>query len=265
MPRCVTVCVVLFAVLGTHSPAPWAADSFWTGPGLGEPGGNFRTASNWTFTPPPFPLVPAPGGADDTANFGLGRDPEDRYTVINVRGENDRLVVHDDSLRLVIPDFNVGSEIDYALLNDTTTSPSLTIGVNPTEVADVILQGGGGRAVVSTQTTSIGRAVLSTGILTVTDELRLLGSGDLIVGESGSGMLTIENGAVVASDAGLLGVNEGLGFFGSGTATVSGAGSTWNVNVGLTVGVEVRARSRSKAAAASPTHLAILDSSPARR
>ncbi|HEX2474063.1 MAG TPA: hypothetical protein VHK01_04930, partial [Lacipirellulaceae bacterium] len=86
--------VIVFAALQCGRAA-WAVDFFWTGPGLGGPGGNFRNASNWTFTPPPFPLDPAPGGEGDTANFDLGRVPENRYTVTNVRGENERLVVHD--------------------------------------------------------------------------------------------------------------------------------------------------------------------------
>ncbi|HEX2473824.1 MAG TPA: hypothetical protein VHK01_03700, partial [Lacipirellulaceae bacterium] len=129
-------------------------------------------------------------------------------------------------------------ETDYVLSNDTPTSPSLTIGVNPGEVADVILRGGGGRTVISSQATSIGRATLSTGRLTVTDELRLLGSGDLMVGESGTGTLTIENGAVVSSDEGLLGVNEALGFAGLGIVVVTGSGSNWNMQEGLDVGIE---------------------------
>jgi T5SS/PEP-CTERM-associated repeat protein len=237
MTRCSLTRVVLLVSLNWSSPA-LAVDFFWTGPDIGGPGGNFRQAQYWTFTPPPFPLDPAPGGAGDTANFDLSRDPENRYTVTNVQGENDRLIVHDDSLTLVIPDVNIGSATDYVLSNDTATSPSLTIGVALGDVADVILAGGGGRAVIGTQSTTIGRAAFSTGILTVTDELRWLGSGELMVGESGSGTLTIQNGAVVSSNQGLLGLNEGLGFFGSGTVLVTGAGSNWNMDQGLGVGLE---------------------------
>jgi T5SS/PEP-CTERM-associated repeat protein len=237
MPRCNLTRVALLVALGWTSPAQ-AVDFFWVGPGLGGPGGNFRNSNNWTFTPPPFPLVPAPGGASDTANFDLGRTPENRYTVTNVHGENNRLIVHDDSLTLVVADVNIGAATDYVLSNDTTTSPSLTIGVALGDVADVILAGDGGRAVVSTQATTIGRAPLSTGILTVDNELRLIGAGDLVVGESGIGTLTIQNEAVVASDRGLLGVNEGPGYRASGNVLVTGTGSTWNIDEALIVGVE---------------------------
>jgi len=229
--------VALFAALGWISPAR-AVDFFWVGPGLGGPGGNFRNSNNWTFTPPPFPLDPAPGGANDTVNFDLGRAPENRYTVTNVHGENNRLIVHDDSLTLVVADVNIGAATDYVLSNVTTTSPSLTIGVALGDVADVILAGDGGRAVVSTQATTIGQAPLSTGVLTVDNELRLIGAGDLMVGESGTGTLTIQNGAVVASDHGFLGLNEGVGYFGSGTVLVTGTNSTWNTDAGLVIGVE---------------------------
>ena len=229
--------VILPAYLSWASPAR-AVDFFWIGPGLGGPGGNFQTSQNWTFNPPPFPLDPAPGGANDSANFDLGRAPENRYTVTNVHGENDRLIVHDDSLTLVVPDVNIGSATDYVLSNETTTSPSLTVGVALADVADVILAGDGGRAIVSTQATTIGQAPLSTGILTIDNNLRLIGVGDLVVGESGTGTLTIQNGAVVASDHGLLGVNEGPGYFGSGTVVVTGTDSSWNTDAGLVVGVE---------------------------
>jgi T5SS/PEP-CTERM-associated repeat protein len=179
--------------------------------------------------------VPAPGRADDTANFDLGRAPEDRYTVTGVSGQNDRLIVHDDSLMLVISDSFLGD--DYVLLNDTDISPSLTVGVALGDVADLILEGATSSASISTRTTTIGRASLSTGLVTV-DNLQWVGLGNLTVGESGSGELTIQNGADVSNAIGSIGVNGGILTSGTGTVTVTGAGSTWNNSGGLIVGVE---------------------------
>ena len=237
MPRWILISFTLLASLAWMLPAR-AVDFFWEPSVIGGPSGNFRTSQNWTFTPPPFPLEPAPGGANDTVNFDLGRAPENRYTVTNVHGENNRLVVHDDSLTLVVPDVNIGVATDYVLSNDSTTSPSLTIGVALGDVADVILAGDGGRAVVDMQAATIGLAPLSTGTLTVDNFLRLRGAGELVVGESGTGTLTIQNEAVVASAGGLLGINEGPGYRASGTVLVTGTGSTWNIDEELNVGGE---------------------------
>ena len=154
MPHRILIRVALFASLDLSSPA-LAVDFFWTGPDIGGPGGNFRQSQYRTFTPPPFPLVPAPGGADDTVNFDLGLDTEDRYTVTNVRGENSRLIIRDDSLSLDIPDSVVG--VDYRLSNVSDTSPSLTVGTGTGHTANLILQGDGLGSVLSTQTTVIGR------------------------------------------------------------------------------------------------------------
>jgi T5SS/PEP-CTERM-associated repeat protein/autotransporter-associated beta strand protein len=61
-----------------------------------------------------------------------------------------------------------------------------------------------------------------------------LGSNDLVVGDAGTGNLTISNGGNVTSGAGYLGYNNGS----SGIVTVTGANSTWNLgsNNSLVVG-----------------------------
>ncbi|HEX2477215.1 MAG TPA: hypothetical protein VHK01_20840 [Lacipirellulaceae bacterium] len=234
MPRCVLATVIVFAALQCGRAAR-AVDFFWTGPDLGGPGGNFRNSNNWTFTPPPFPLSAAPGGEDDTANFDLGRSPASPYTVTGVGGQNDRLIVHDDSLTLVVSDSSLG--VDYALVNNSEASPSLTIGLSSLDVADLTLRGANSTASISTETTSIGRSILSTGVLTV-DNLQWDGDGDVIVGESGTGTLTIQNGSDVTSDQGLLGLNYVLDLFGIGTVVVTGAGSTWTNDLDVWVGGE---------------------------
>lgn len=177
----------------------WAMDFSWSGPGLGGPGGNFRTAGNWTYTPPPFPLVSAPGGADDIVNFDLGRDPEDRYTVTNVNGVNDRLIVHDDSLRLQID--------DYQLLSTDEGHPSFVVGATSGDEADVILQGVGD-ATLRTEHAVIGLGVASVGEVTV-DRVQWDVDGTLAIGGlsggGGNGTLTIQNGSLVASETGGIG------------------------------------------------------------
>ncbi|WP_136622784.1 autotransporter domain-containing protein, partial [Mesorhizobium sp. 10.2.3] len=79
----------------------------------------------------------------------------------------------------------------------------------------------------------LGYKVGSTGTVTVDGVgSSWINSGDLYVGDSGTGTLTIENGGKVS--------NAGIGWIGTdvgstGTATVDGAGSVWN-SAGLVVG-----------------------------
>jgi T5SS/PEP-CTERM-associated repeat protein len=270
MPRCKLTLIVLLSSLGWSSPA-LAVDFFWVGPGLGGPGGNFRTAGNWTFTPPPFPLEPAPGGAGDTANFDLGRAPENRYTVTNVNGQNGQMLIHNDSLRLEIN--------DYQLLSADEDNPSFIVGVISGDEADVVLSGIG-NATLRTNETVIGLGVASTGELTV-DHLQWLvdgqlnvgGRADFVGGTGGDGTMTIQNGSLVASDHATIGDtvgsigevivsnsawtvdgilrvgSQGIGtlliqnggtvssesglIHGNSTATIDGAESAWNVGEGL--------------------------------
>jgi T5SS/PEP-CTERM-associated repeat protein len=150
-----------------------------------------------------------------------------------VRGQNDRLIVHDDSLTLVVPDSSLG--VDYALVNSSETTPSLTIGLAALDAANVTLRGATSAASISTETTSIGRSALSSGVLTV-DNLQWNGDGDLIVGETGTGTLTIQNGSEVTSNQGYLGLNYVLDHGSFGTVTVTGEGSTWYNLAQLLVG-----------------------------
>lgn len=222
MPGCNLRRVLLCVVLGWPAPAS-AVDFFWQGPLLGGPGGNFRTASNWTFTPPPFPLLAAPGGADDTANFDLGRDPEDRYTVRNVSGVNDRLLIHSDSLRLEID--------DYQLLNEDEDDRSLVVGADSGDNADVILTGVG-NATLRTKDAVVGLGVASIGELVV-DHLQWDVNGVIGVagfGASGNGTLRIQNGSLVASDTAAIGTTNGS----IGAVVISD--SSWTVDGSITVG-----------------------------
>ncbi|MEM6503848.1 MAG: PEP-CTERM sorting domain-containing protein [Planctomycetota bacterium] len=90
-----------------------------------------------------------------------------------------------------------------------------------------------GGTVTVNNNTRIGQEAGSTGELTVT------GAGSawnhdssLVVGNSGEGTLSVEDGATATSGSAFLGLNVGS----SGNATVSGAGSTWSVSSALSMG-----------------------------
>jgi T5SS/PEP-CTERM-associated repeat protein len=215
-------CVLLSAVLGWPAPA-LAVDFYWQGQLLGGPGGNFRTAQNWTYTPPPFPLQAAPGGADDTANFDLGRDSEDRYTVRNVDGVNDQLLVHSDSLRLEID--------DYQLLSEDDANRSLVVGAGGGDIADVVFVGVG-NSTLRSKDVFIGLGVASIAE-TVVDHLQWDVDGEIGVagfGGNGNGKLTIQNGSQVASDVAAIGTWDGS----LGEVVISN--SNWAVAGSITVG-----------------------------
>jgi fibronectin-binding autotransporter adhesin len=201
-----------------------ATDYSWNFPGSGT----FNNAINWSpFNPGGGAL--GPGGAGDTVNFDLGFPPVARYTVIGVAGQNNRLLVHNDSLTLQIS--SGPSAVDYGLLNANSATPSFTVGLAAGDMGDVLLTGAAG-ALLSTEFTSIGHAADSTGLVTV-DGLQWSNGSSLTVGEFGDGALTIPNGGSVSNGNGRIGVNAGS----NGTVTVAGTGSTWSNGSALEVGV----------------------------
>jgi outer membrane autotransporter protein len=78
----------------------------------------------------------------------------------------------------------------------------------------------------------LGFAAPDSGILSVAASGTLDASGDLVVGEFGSGTLNITNGGVVSNGFSSIGAQSGS----TGTVTVDGAGSTWKNSFGLFVG-----------------------------
>jgi T5SS/PEP-CTERM-associated repeat protein len=201
----------LLAGLAWQVPA-WAVDYHW----VNAAGGPFRTAVFWQPYDPllPPPLFLGPGGAADTANFNLGVTPQSRYTVTDVNGENDRLLIGNDSLRLEIT--------GYTLLNDDAAVANLAVGIAAGDTGDLVLAGSGG-ATLQTHDTYIGEAAGSTGIVTVTGSQWQWNCGqELEIGFGGTGTLTIENGGNVT------GCTVGIATFSSsaGTLTVRGAGSS---------------------------------------
>ena len=192
--------------IGWWKPA-LAVDYLWIGGG----GGMFRNPGLWQPFNPPTGII-GPGGALDTANFNLGVPAASRYTVTGVNGQNFRLSVLNDSLRLD--------------LSANYTVQHLEFGGASGNIADVILTGIGH---LQTNDASIG--VVGSGIVTV-DDLQLDGSGDLIVANGGTGTLTIQNGGSVSNATGRV----AFAAHQTGTVTVTDADSSWKNSGELEVG-----------------------------
>jgi T5SS/PEP-CTERM-associated repeat protein len=204
-------------LLAVNTPAR-ATDFFWQSPG----GGAFTDSDFWQ----PFDPITmiGPGGPGDTVNFDLGVPTASRYTVAEVVGENNRLLVHDDSLTLSLSG-------GYMLLSNTTSEPSFAVGVAAGDTGDVILTGNG---ILATEHGSIGSGADTTGTVTVTGAgSNWNNSGELTIGNFGTGTMVIEAGGVVSSLNSGIGIDAGA----TGEVTVTGAGSNWNNSGVLFVGV----------------------------
>jgi T5SS/PEP-CTERM-associated repeat protein len=210
----VLVCVVVVATIARASSL-WAVDYFWQNP----VGGAFDEPSNWSPNSPPG--MQGPGGALDTVNFDLGAASSSPYLVTDVDGENDQLLVHNDSVQLSI-------FLNYSLLNAGGADPSFVVGAANGDAANVILSGAS-VSVLETDVTRIANVAGSTGAVTARG-LQWTG-GNLRVGHAGSGTLKIEDDAIVSS------LNASLGHFSSatGTAAVQDGGS-WTTSGDLLVG-----------------------------
>ncbi|MFG1184761.1 autotransporter domain-containing protein [Xanthobacter aminoxidans] len=108
-------------------------------------------------------------------------------------------------------------------------SLGMTVGLNGT--ASLTVKNGG--KVTSTGDRYLGYTAGASGVATLDGAgSTWTGTGDLLVGNAGSGKLTISNGAGVTSGLGEIGVASGS----SGDVTVVGTGSTWTNNSALRVG-----------------------------
>ena len=194
--------------------ATWPAmarEHFWNNPA----GGSFAVSSNWT--------PPGHGGIEDNIHFNLGVSPANRYTVTGVNGENDRMLVHTDSVKLHIT--------NYLLRGDGSSANSIVIGENNGDRADVILTGSSGSSLSTAFTAvSIGELPGSIGIATV-DNLPFTPT-TLLIGTAGSGTLNIVNGSAVSTFRALVGVQSGS----NGSVTVEGAASRLHSD-GIVIGV----------------------------
>jgi len=215
-------CLVAAAMALFAASTASATDFFWTG----FAGAAFTDPHNWT---PYLPLfsTEGPGGPGDTVNFDRGVQPSDRYDVMGVAGENDRLLVHNDWLTLYVA--NGPNDVDYALLNPSLETPSFVVGNAAGDVADLVLSGLGDAHIVS-DASSIGLGSGSLGALTVE---RLSWKTDVLnVGRSGEGTLAIKSGGYVDSPVATIASDPGS----HGTASVSGVGASWDA-VALVVGL----------------------------
>jgi len=210
-----TALVAAIVMFGLTTPAR-GTDFFWVGAG----NGSFVDPARWT----PFSIVPpiiGPGGAGDTVNFDVGVLPGSRYTVASVAGQNNRLLVHNDSLTLALSG-------NYTLLDTSASDPSFTVGVAAGDTGDVMLIGTG---TLQTEYVSVGHAADSIGVVTV--ELDWDANGDLLIGDFGAGYMTIQNGGSVSNTDGIIANTEGS----TGEMVVTGDGSTWTNSGRISVGL----------------------------
>jgi fibronectin-binding autotransporter adhesin len=220
-----SACAAVAAFASCASPAR-AVDYHWINPS----GGDFGQPAFWTpYDPaPPPPIWLGPGGATDVVHFDRHVAPENRYSVTNIQGENDQLLVHTDSVQLDIVDYLLNSDGGYGGDLDQL---SFVAGGLAGDVADVVLTGIAGASLTSGWS-SLAHDPSSTGLVTVTGGNWDWDAGQLFVGEWGSGTLNIENGGTVS------GVIAHVGMFANSTGVVriSGADSSWgggSTTVGL--------------------------------
>ncbi|MCL2716929.1 MAG: autotransporter outer membrane beta-barrel domain-containing protein [Alphaproteobacteria bacterium] len=114
---------------------------------------------------------------------------------------------------------------------------------SPWNIGNALTVGGSGSGAlaitsggtVSSTSGRIGDQTGSNGSVSVTGpdaNWTVSGSGDIVIGSSGTGVLTVTNGGTVVSYGALIGSQSG----GSGTATLDGAGTTWTMTNSLIVG-----------------------------
>jgi T5SS/PEP-CTERM-associated repeat protein len=184
MQRRVLECVVLLASLYPAEPIR-AVDYFWQN----SSGGAFTESSNWLPSVPP--LVRGPGGPLDTVNFDLGTASTSPYLITDVAGQNDQLIVHNDSLELsIFP--------SYTLLNTSSANPSLVIGAANGDTATLTLSGSS-TSMLTTEVTRIGNAAATTA--TVTAKGLQWNGENLRVGhvDDADGTLNVEEAAAVTT------------------------------------------------------------------
>jgi T5SS/PEP-CTERM-associated repeat protein len=214
---------VIVALLTSLALPARAEDYSWSAPD----GGAFRSAPNWQpYQPIPPGVLLGPGGVDDSVHFDLGVLPADRYTVADVRGANHEMLVHGDSLRLEFSH-------DYLLPSLESAALNFIVGVEAGDVADVVLTGMNG-ALFQTRRVHLGDVAGSSGTVFATGSEWVWDVGhQLMVGWNGTGELTIEAGADVASGTPLIGAFDGS----IGTVDVRDIGSSWTTAGRISVGV----------------------------
>jgi T5SS/PEP-CTERM-associated repeat protein len=183
--------------------------------------GAFRQSTLWSpYFPPTFA---GPGDADDVVRFNLGTPPGSRYTVTNVQGENDRLLVGNDALTLNIE--------QYSLTNYSGTETSLTMGLADQDQAYLTLTGTTASHLQS-HSMKLGAVSNSTGTLRV-QNIRWESMGQATIGNFGGGFLQIADGAQV-TQGGQMWVGNINGS--SGGISVTGPGTSYTVGSETIIG-----------------------------
>ncbi len=193
-------------------------ESFWNDP----VGGAFLDPANWD-GPVPDETV--------TAIFDLDADP---LVLFEEDALSDRLIVRKGHVTLRLVEV-IGGEfgpLSYESLNPLFSTPSIVVGENSGESAELVIQSGllsGKFTVIGLMPGSAGTVQFSTflGVVPV-----LMNEFHLHVGNQGQGVLTISNAVTVINDVAVLGVLGGS----SGQATVTGDGSLWECSGTLSVG-----------------------------
>jgi len=128
----------------------------------------------------------------------------------------------------------------WTLTNMTTadTTAALIVGRNSGQTASFTLSGGAtlnvpaGNVLFGEVANSTGTGTISGSGTTLTATSTATNTGQFVVGNNGTGSLTISGGAVVNSRIGIIGRNTGS----NGTVVVEGSGSQWTTTSNLQIG-----------------------------
>src|SRR5690606_35651157 len=131
--------------------------------------------------------------------------------VTHVQGENARLLARNDSVVLSL----IGN---YTLLDASADNPSVVVGLAEGNSGNVLFNGDG---TLRSEHASLGLVAGSTGRTTI-DGIEWIANGNLLVGDAGTGELTIEGGGTVSIANGIIGDKMGS----TGAVLVTGTGST---------------------------------------
>ncbi len=195
-----TVCLVMVAITWALSPLPGRADDrFWNNP----TGGAFGTAGNWN--PGSVP------GTGDVAIFDLSNI----YAVtFGFSPTNQRLLVRGGTVT-----FDLAGQT-YSLTQTGGTNPSIVVGQNSGDVADLRILNG----TLSGQIAFIGHVAGSQGTVRVTGSSAIWNNANsLLVGTGGQGTLLVNSKGKVTSLNGFIGNAIGS----TGSTTIAGSGSSW--------------------------------------
>jgi len=180
----------------------------------------FESLDSWS--PNDFPSPPyGPPGSADVARFAQPGGP--RAIVFSSSPTNQQAVVQDGSYVFFLNGWT------YSL----TSTPSVLVGVAAGLSPSLTLAGGTLAGVEGrVATVAGGSGTVTLGDAAVAVPATWANTGNLYVGDAGTGVLNVLNGSSVQNAAGYL----GYAGTGTGTATVDGAGSTWTNSTILRVG-----------------------------